>query len=180
MTAVRMAAFVRAINTTGRRLTNQQLVEPFHTMGLSDVAAYQAAGNVVFRSDREPDDLQHDLSHALGLAYGFDAPTFVRTFDQLRECVEHRPFDAETLAVTEGRTQISFLAETPIADRIAEAVALVPGEDTVAFVGREFYWLPRAGVSDSRLPVTRIERIIGPMTMRTLGTVDRMVHRFAD
>jgi hypothetical protein len=33
-------------------------------------------------------------------------------------------------------------------------------------------------VSDSKLPVGRIERLLGEMTMRTLGTVQRMVIKF--
>jgi hypothetical protein len=71
-------------------------------------------------------------------------------------------------------------AKAPSDDRIREAFAFVPAEDRVAVVGREWYWLPRAGVSDSLLPVTRIERIVGSMTMRTVGTVERMVAQHAN
>lgn len=170
-----MVAFIRAINTGGRRLTNTDLLRPFHALGLSDAAAYQAAGNVVFTSPADPLDLETELAAALGEAYGFDAPTFVRTLAHLRSCVTDLPFPTEVVAATEGRTQITFLAEAPGDDRISAALALVPDEDHVAFVGREWYWLPRAGVSESQLPVTRIERIVGPMTMRTVGTVERLV-----
>ena len=41
-------------------------------------------------------------------------------------------------------------------------------------VGREWYWLPTDGISGSALPVTRIEALLGEMTIRTLGTVARM------
>jgi uncharacterized protein (DUF1697 family) len=177
MAGVRMVAFIRAINTGGRRLTNTDLLRPFHALGLSDAAAYQAAGNVVFTSTDDPLDLETQLAAVLAEAYGFDAPTFVRTLPHLRRCVTDLPFPADVVASTEGRTQITFLAEAPGDDRISEALALVPAEDRVAFVGREWYWLPRAGVSDSRLPVTRIERVVGAMTMRTVGTVERLVDK---
>lgn len=180
MAAVRMAAFIRAINTGGRRLTNADLLRPFHALGLSDAAAYQAAGNIVFTSADHPFDLETELAAALGEAYGFAAPTFVRTLAHLRSCVTDLPFPTEVVTSTEGRTQITFLAETPGADQISDALALVPDEDHVAFVGREWYWLPRAGVSESQLPVTRIERIVGPMTMRTVGTVERLVAKHPD
>jgi hypothetical protein len=48
----------------------------------------------------------------------------------------------------------------------------------VALHDRQWFWLPRAGVSTSMLPVSRIERILGPMTMRTVATVERLVARF--
>jgi uncharacterized protein (DUF1697 family) len=46
----RYYAFLRAINTGNRRLSNEQLLAPFLELGFTDVAAYQAAGNVTFRS----------------------------------------------------------------------------------------------------------------------------------
>jgi uncharacterized protein (DUF1697 family) len=90
------------------------------------------------------------------------------------------PFTPDALARTEGRAQITFLTTTPDPAQVAEVMALVPADDQVVFVGREWHWLPRAGISTSRLPVSRIERLIGPMTMRTVATVERMVARFGD
>lgn len=176
--STRMVAFLRAINTGGRRLSNDQLLEPFRTTDLDDVGAYQAAGNVTFLADRDPVALEAELASLLGEAYGFEVPVFVRTAAQLRERVSDVPFTAEDLAATEGRTQIAFLASSPSRAQVDDALALVPQEDRVVFVEREWLWLPRAGVSDSALPVGRIERIVGPMTMRTVGTVRRMLARF--
>ena len=171
-------AFLRAINTGGRRLTNDQLLAPFRDLGLEDVAAYQAAGNVAFRSARPAVDLEGELELVLAAAYGFEVPVFVRTSAELQAVVADLPFSSSDLDASQGKAQITFLRSTPTADVVAEAMALVPAEDRVAFVGREWFWLPRTGVSDSLLPVTRIERIVGPMTMRTVGTVERMLARF--
>jgi uncharacterized protein (DUF1697 family) len=177
---VRMCAFIRAINTGHRRLTNDQVLAPFRALGLDDVGAYQAAGNVAFRSDRDARALEVELSAALSDAFGFDAPTFVRTAGELRARVAEQPFDVEVVAATRGKTQIAFLASEPDEDQVAAAQELVPADDHVAFVGREWFWLPSAGVSDSSLPVSAVERLLGPMTMRTVGTVTRMLARFAD
>ncbi|HSP04111.1 MAG TPA: DUF1697 domain-containing protein [Acidimicrobiales bacterium] len=170
-----MVAFLRAINTGGRRLSNDALLEPFRAAGLDDVGAYQAAGNVTFLADRDPESLEAGLAPLLRAAYGFEAPVFVRTADELGARISALPFTAADLDATEGRTQITFLASPPSPAQIDDVLGLVPDEDRVAFVEREWFWLPRAGVSTSALPVVRIERILGPMTMRTVGTVERLL-----
>ena len=174
-----MFAFIRAINTGGRRLTNSALLAPFHAAGFDAVGAYQAAGNVAFRADRDPELVESELVALLTEAYGFDAPTFVRSAVDLKACLAALPFSAEALARTQGRSQVTFLASAPAAAAVATVRSLVPDEDLVEFSGREWFWLPRAGVSESKLPVTQIERIVGPMTMRTVGTIERMLAKFS-
>jgi len=177
-TCQRFFAFIRAINVGRRRLTNDQLIEPFVRLGFDDVAAYQAAGNVTFRSD-DPHAAQPErLELALAEAYGFHPVIFVRTVDEMRAIVGARPFTDDDMAGTEGRVQVSFLRDAPDDMRIAEVNALVPAEDRIEFVDHQWFWLPTNGVSDSQLPVSSVEDILGPMTMRTLGTVSRMLDRF--
>ena len=174
----RFFVFIRAVNVGGRRLTNEQLIEPFVRIGLRDVAAYQAAGNITFRTD-DPDAVELErLERALTQSYGFDAVIFVRNLDELRAIVETRPFTEEDLAGTKGRVQVSFLRSDADDASVAEAIALVPADDRVEFIQREWFWLPRNGISDSQLPVGSIEKVLGPMTIRTLGTISRMLDKF--
>jgi uncharacterized protein (DUF1697 family) len=175
-----MFAFIRAINIGGRRLTNERLLAPFREVALDDVNAYQAAGNVAFRSDRDPLELEADLSGRLAAAYGFEAVTFVRRAGELRTTLDAVRFPEAAVARSEGRTQVTFLSGVPTDDQITQAFDLVPPDDHVVFAERAWFWLPRGGVSGSVLPVARFERILGPMTMRTVGTVERMLARFGE
>jgi uncharacterized protein (DUF1697 family) len=176
----RYYAFLRAINTGNRRLSNEQLLAPFNELGFTDVAAYQAAGNVTFRS-AAPDLVDEvRIEAAIAAAYGFHAPTFVRTAAEIQSIASSERFSTEELADTAGKVQVTFLRATPPPDVIAQLMALVPGEDCVVVSGREWYWLPVGGVSASALPVGRIESLLGEMTMRTLGTLRRMADRFEE
>ena len=176
----RRFVFLRAVNTGGRRLTNDQVVEPFRRIGLQDVAAYQAAGNVAVRSDDDPAELEVRLETVLADAYGFATPTFVRSAEELRAVVDAVPFDAEQIGATDGRVQVTFLRSNPDTAQRRALDDLVPDEDAVEVGDRVWYWLPRHGLSDSELPVGRIEQVLGTMTMRTLGTVERMLAKFDD
>ncbi|MFW2339598.1 MAG: DUF1697 domain-containing protein [Acidimicrobiia bacterium] len=174
----RFFVFIRAINVGGRRMTNEELLDPFVRQGFEDVAAYQAAGNITFRCE-DPDAARPDrLEPFLTAAYGFNPVLFMRTIDDMRTIVEAGPFSAGDLAGTEGRVQVSLLQCAPHEASIAEVLALVPPEDRVVFAGKEWFWLPTTGVSDSQLPIGAIEKIVGPMTIRTLGTLSRMFFKF--
>jgi uncharacterized protein (DUF1697 family) len=176
---LRYYAFLRAINTTNRRLTNERLLAPFHDLGFTDVAAYQAAGNVTFRcGDPEAVD-ERRIEAALAEAYGFETPTFVRTADEIEAITTTQPFAEHELTGTAGRIQVTFLRTATPPQRIPSLMELVPQEDRVVVSGREWYWLPVDGLSTSALPVGRIESVLGEMTMRTLGTVTRMYTKYA-
>lgn len=175
----RYFAFLRAINTGGRRLSNDQLMEPFVRLGLRDVAAYQAAGNLTFLSD-DPDAVRAErLAAAASEAFGFDSPVFVRSHAELSAVARAKPFSDGEVARTEGRIQVSFMYNAPGETAIAQALALVASGERVVFSDREWFWLPVRGVSDSQLPVRTIEELVGPMTMRTLGTIPRMLAKFS-
>jgi uncharacterized protein (DUF1697 family) len=176
----RWFAFLRAINTGNRRLTNEQLLEPFVDLGFTDVAAYQAAGNVTFRCDDPSAVTEHGIEDALAGAYGFATPTFVRSAAEVAAVVASAPFSTEVLRSTAGKVQVTFLRSAPSAATISRLATRVPEQDRVRVIGREWYWLPVEGVSTSMLPVREIELLLGEMTMRTLGTVERLSSKFAD
>ena len=180
MSGDRYFAFLRAINTGSRRLTNDQLLAPFHELGFVDVAAYQAAGNVAFRCD-DPDLADEGrIEAALADAYGFQAPTFVRSAAEVHHIATAQPFAAADVAVTAGKVQVTFLRSAPSPEAVDRVLSIAPPEDRVAVEGRHWYWLPVEGISTSAMPVGQIESVLGEMTMRTLGTVERMSSRFAD
>ena len=177
MASDRHFAFLRAINTGTRRLTNKELLAPFEAMGFSDVAAYQAAGNVTFGCDAPPDEPTIEV--VLARSYGFETPTFVRSEAELASIVAAQPFPPAAVAATAGKIQVAFLRAAPSEERRAAAVVLVPEEDQVRVIGREWYWLPQEGISTSKLPVGQIEGVLGEMTIRTMGTLQRMSAKFA-
>ena len=102
----------------------------------------------------------------------------MRSHVELTAITDTAPFSDEALAGTEGRIQVCFLRTAPPQETVAEVLAKVPVGERLAFEGREWFWLPKRGISDSRLPVSMIEALVGPMTMRTLGTVQRMLRTF--
>ncbi len=179
MTGQRFFAFIRAINTGGRRLTNADLIEPFTRLGFEDVEAYQAAGNITFHSSNLEEVAAQRIETALAETYGFDAPVFIRTQSELNTINAATPFSKEALAKTDGRIQVTFMRTAPEEATMAAVQGLVPKGERLVFSDREWFWLPTRGISDSELPVTKIEKLVGPMTIRTAGTISRMLNKFS-
>ncbi len=84
------------------------------------------------------------------------------------------------LRSTAGKVQVTFLRSAPPTETVSRLETLVPEQDRVRVIGREWYWLPVEGVSTSMLPVREVELLLGEMTMRTLGTVERISSKFPD
>jgi len=50
--------------------------------------------------------------------------------------------------------------------------------DLLALHGTELYWLPSGGTQQSSLDMKTIDRVLGPMTMRTQGTISQLHQKF--
>jgi uncharacterized protein (DUF1697 family) len=171
--AVRYAAFLRGINLGGRRVTGEQLRAPFEALGFQGVASFLASGNVVFETD-DADDLETRLETALHGALGFEVEVFVRTADEVAAIAGCQPFSAEMLAATDGKLQVTFLRDQPAPTDVEVAMAHATDQDRLTVIGREWYWLPAAGISTSTLDVKAVERALGRGTTRTHNTVTRL------
>lgn len=159
-------------------MSGEELRRIFAGLGLRDVATFRTSGNVVFAAPREArGKLTERLERGLAAALGWESAVFLRTAAEVEAIAAARPFDAKRLAATEGRLQVALLARRPPARRREETLALATDEDLLAFGERELYWLPRAGISDSELDLDAIERLAGPTTMRTMGTIERLAEK---
>jgi hypothetical protein len=49
--------------------------------------------------------------------------------------------------------------------------------DRLAFGVRELYWLPSGGMMQTELDLKLIDRLLGPSTRRTKGTIEQLARR---
>ncbi len=159
-----------------RRITNGELCAAVEDIGFDEVQAFRASGNVAFSAGRRSDtELQQALETGLLERLGYDVKTFIRSGAELREIARADPFAG---SVTGGKLQVAFLHEAADAGARDEVLALAEEDDRLAFGERELYWLPAGGLMDSTLDFKRVERLLGPTTVRTMGTVEQIVARW--
>jgi uncharacterized protein (DUF1697 family) len=175
---VRYAAFLRAVNLgRNRRVTSARLKSLFEEAGAEEVATFRTSGNVVFEAPR---DIARALEKHLEKALGHEVVIFLRTAKELKEIAAHEPFPPKQVEASKGKLQVSMLDRKPTAATRKKVLALATEQDPLAFGGRELYWLPSGGTMESELDRNAVDKLLGPTTMRTKGTVELLAAKFFD
>jgi uncharacterized protein (DUF1697 family) len=169
---VRWVAFLRAINTGNRRVTGDRLASIFESLGFEEVSSFQASGNVIFSAVDAPD--RSTIEAALEDGLGYAVPTSLRSRSDIERIVADDPFTPAQLAATEGRIQVMFLRDPMPKELLEAGLPETPSDDLLELRPSEVFWLPRRGISGSLLSPPSIEKLVGPLTVRTLNTVARI------
>lgn len=174
-TDVRAFAFLRGINVGNRRPKKDELIAAVAGPELDDVSTYQASGNLIFETDADLVDLETVLEQRLESALGYEVTCFVRTLDELADLVAALP----ALGPDE-KHQVIFYKSDP-GDEARAALASSAGpNDTLRPRGRETIWTHVGGMLDSPLQAMTPAAGAPVTTVRTAGTVERLVAKFAD
>jgi uncharacterized protein (DUF1697 family) len=168
----RYAAFLRAINVGGRRITGADLCAPFADMGFSEVGSFRASGNVVFDAPRKPS--AERIETGLEEALGYEVGVFLRTRAELLELASGQPFEPD------AKYHVMFLKKLPSKKVQEEVLALGTEDDRLAFGPREVFWRPRGRMTDSELDLKAVGKLIGTNTVRTNGTVEQIAAKYFD
>jgi len=175
----RYVAFLRGMNLGGRRIKNDELRSEFETLGFADVACFRASGNVVFGADGgDEGELSALIEAGLGESLGYAVPVFLRSAAELLSIAASEPFEASLVAASKGKLQVVLLLDAPAKKQRKVALDLVTDEDRLAIDGRELYWLPNGGMSESELDLKAIGAALGLTTIRTKGTIDQIAAKY--
>lgn len=174
-------AFLRGVNLgSRRRVKGEDLRLCFEGLGFEEVATFRTSGNVVFASPKREaeDELVTRIEAGLGKRLGFDVTVFLRSCAEVAAIASRQPFDQKLVAGSKGKLQVAFYAKKPSAKAKTAVLELASDEDRLALEGRELYWLPSAGISESDLDWRPIDAALGQGTMRTMGTVEQIAAKY--
>jgi uncharacterized protein (DUF1697 family) len=173
---MRYAAFLRGVNLgRNRRVSSAELKSMFEDLGADEVATFRTSGNVVFEAPR---DMALKLEQHLEKTLGYEVAIFLRTEKELKQIAAQQPFPAKDVKASKGKLQVSMLGKKPTAAVRKKALALATEQDRLAFGERELYWLPSGGTRDSKLDRRALDKLLGPTTMRTKGTVELLAEKY--
>jgi len=176
----RYVAFLRGMNLGGRRIKNEELRRHFEEMAFERASTFRASGNVVFSDPgRESESkLAQRVEIELDQRLGYDVPVFLRNMEEVAAIAAQQPFEPKHVEKSKGKLQVSLLKKKPSAAAKKKALAQATDEDLLAIEGRELYWLPSGGISESDLDLKAVDRALGPGTIRTMGTIEQLTSKY--
>lgn len=134
---------------------------------------------MVFDAGGEPlAKVSRQIEQGLADSLGYEVAIFLRTAKEIQAIAGHEPFDRSLVEASKRKLQVMMLSNKPATRAGKEVLALATDEDRLAVRDHELYWLPSAGTLDSELDLKAIERLLGPTTMRTKGTVDQLAAKY--
>jgi|CZKI01.1.fsa_nt_gi uncharacterized protein (DUF1697 family) len=165
-------ALLRGINMGGhKKVSMSDLRALLAQLGFADAQSLLQSGNLVFRGDSRPGDLEHMLETEAERRLGLRTDVFVRTSEECREVVARNPFRAAA-EKDPSHLVVMFLKKAPDAESVRALQAAITGPEIVRSRGRQAYIVYPANIGDSRLTVSVIDRVLGTRaTGRNWNTV---------
>ena len=174
----RYVAFLRGMNLGRRRIKNPELCAAFENIGFTNVSAFLASGNVIFDADEsDPVAVARSIEDGLRVSLGYEVPTFLRSADEVRSIADYEPF-ADVTAERSGKMQVVMLGKEIDRSTSVSVLEFSNDDDMLEMAGKELYWWPKGSFLDSELDLRVVEGVLGPMTIRTKSTIERLVKRF--
>jgi uncharacterized protein (DUF1697 family) len=162
----RFVALLGGINVGGHRVSMERLRAELTALGYTDVGTFIASGNLMFtapaRGDHEARIEQHLVAQL-----GWPVPTFVRSAAQLIAASDLRPFGPTPAGSTH---MVAFCRSEPGPD-LAEQPSPI---DRFHVDGRELHWLIRGRLTESKITLPRLAKLIGPNTTRNITSLERL------
>ncbi len=174
----RYFALLRGINVGGHRIKMDRLRELIEALGFERVETFIASGNVIFSSaSSEADALEEQIANHLHEALGYEVPTFIRSQPELDSVVAFEPGEPGS---ADQSVYVMFLREPANAEFRQSLEGLSTDTDQFEFAGREAYWLIDGKLSESPLFGVDLTKVAGggPMTMRNMTSVRRLVDKY--
>lgn len=176
---VQYVAFLRGLNVGGHRVKMGDLCLRFEALGFTAVSSFLASGNVILDAVGDVvGDLERQIEADLATGLGYAVPTFLRTAAEVQAIADRGPFAAELVDRSNGKLQVAMLRDVPDAESRERVLRLATAADRLAIEGRELYWLPSGPITDSDLDLMEIGKALGPATMRTSRTIERIAAKY--
>ena len=174
-------ALLRGINVSGHnKIPMAELRQLCTELGWSDVQSYIQSGNLVFRSETSPENMEAELETALQRRFGFSIPVVVRSAEAWASYTKNNPFPKA--AASEPKWVLLTLSkQPPNKNTKEELLERADKGERVARVGDVLYIHYPQGVGRSKLTPALLDRLVGsPVTARNWRTVLKLAEMAAE
>jgi len=166
-----MIAMLRGVNVGGNhKLPMARLRAICEELSFERPETFIQSGNILFET--EDMEAAERMEAAIEREFSFQAAVIMRSAAELREVVNHNPFQGRN-----GAQSLATFLKTDPGEQVRKAVRAIPVEpEELRIAGREMYVYYPNGMGRTKLPMARMERMFGcPSTSRNWNTVEKLL-----
>ncbi|MET3287586.1 UNVERIFIED_CONTAM: uncharacterized protein (DUF1697 family) [Brevibacillus sp. OAP136] len=166
-------ALLRGINVSGHnKIKMAELKRTMEGLGLLQVQTYIQSGNVLFRSQENPQFLREQIEGSIKEAFGFSITVVLRTAEELERIIADCPYADIPLA--EGETiHVTSLTGPPSQKAVDILANSEREQDEYQIHGSEIYFLFRQRILDSKLAKS-MQKLGDQVTTRNWNTINKL------
>ncbi|SDI66995.1 Uncharacterized conserved protein, DUF1697 family [Chryseobacterium taeanense] len=89
---MKYCAFLRGVNVKGTSMKMAEVCEVFKKAGVSEVNSVLASGNILFSSEKNPEELKQMLEKSMSEHFSYDAFLFIKSQNDIENFWSGNPF----------------------------------------------------------------------------------------
>jgi len=156
-----LISMLRGVNLgSHNRIKMDALRALYESLKLEDPRSYVQSGNVIFRTkEKNAASLAKKIQAGIAKKFGCCPDVILRTPEELRATIHANPF-AKRKDIEPGRLLVTFLESEPAAE--ANRLSGLKGyPEELHLKGRELYIYFPNGAGKSKLPWSKVEKLVG-------------------
>jgi len=168
---------LRGVNVGGHnKIKMDALRALYESLKFEDPRTYVQSGNVIFRTkEKNSPALATKIQNAIERKFRFRPAVTIRTTGELRSAFAATPFTANR-NLEPGKILVTFLSNKPGSDANANLLGLKDYPEEIHLKGRELYIYFPDGAGKSKLPWSRVEKLLKTTgTARNWNSVTKML-----
>jgi uncharacterized protein (DUF1697 family) len=171
-----LISMLRGVNVGGHNKIKMDALRALYiSLKFEDPRTYVQSGNVIFRTkEKNAAALAKKIQSAIERKFDFRPEVILRTTDEMRAAIAASPFAGRNLEP--GKTLVTFLVGDPGGKAAETLRSLKDFPEELQLVGRELYIYFPNGAGKSKLPWSKIDKLLQTTgTARNWNSVSKML-----
>lgn len=134
-------SILRGINVSGqKKILMADLRALYEKLGFKEVKSYIQSGNVIFKSQKELEEIETSkkIEEAIEKKYDFHVPVIIRSLSDMEKIIASNPF-LPVESIDSKKLHVTFLGENPAEEKVTEIEQLDFVPDKFAIKDKEVY-----------------------------------------
>ena len=171
-------AFLRGVNVKGTNMKMAEVCRVFEDAGMQKVTSVLASGNIIFSSEGNTHELKSILEKAMSAYFNYQAFLFVRTKDEIAECLKNNPYKKDEKLHIYG-----FVGDGDIKHILMKEfeTGLKAENEKAQIAGNVFYWqVPKGNTLDSSFgKILGKKSLKDQFTSRNMNTFEKILKKMS-